>query len=195
MMREAECKRETRETKIEAMLRLDGSGSADVATGIGFFDHMLTAWAVHGGFDLALRCEGDLEVDGHHTVEDVGIALGTLTASALGSKVGIARYGSFTVPMDEALAACHLDLGGRPYLVFRAAFRGPAVGGFDTALAKEFFYAFAVNAKVTLHMELVYGENDHHGIEALFKAFAHALRLAVARTGADVPLSTKGVLE
>lgn len=194
-MRESECKRETKETAIEATLRLDGSGTADVATGIGFFDHMLTAWAVHGGFDLTLYCKGDLEVDGHHTVEDAGIVLGTLVASALGAKAGIARYGSFTVPMDESLAVCHLDAGGRPYLVFRAAFQSPAVGGFDTVLVKEFFYAFAVNARVTLHTELLYGENDHHGIEAMFKAFAHALRLAVARTASDGPLSTKGVLE
>ncbi|MDR1815208.1 MAG: imidazoleglycerol-phosphate dehydratase HisB [Clostridiales Family XIII bacterium] len=195
-MRKAEIERKTKETEITVAIDLDGSGRADIETGVGFFDHMLTAVAVHGGFDLSVRCGGDLDVDAHHSVEDVGIVLGQAFAQALGDKAGIARYGSFLLPMDEALAQCAVDLSGRAYFVWDAAFTADKIGELDTQMVPEFFRAFAVNAKATLHLNLLYGENDHHRAEALFKAFAHALRIAVARAGADAApvLSTKGSL-
>lgn len=184
--------RDTKETQIRLSLDVDGRGSFHGSSGIGFFDHMLTAFAVHGGFDIALDMRGDLEVDGHHSVEDIGIVLGQAFARAL-DKNAIARFGSFYVPMDEALAFCALDVSGRPYLVFDAQFSAPAVGAFDCALVKEFFYAFAVQSGITLHLRLEYGENDHHKIEALFKAAAHALRLAAAPRAGGA-LSSKGTL-
>jgi imidazoleglycerol-phosphate dehydratase len=192
-MREGYVKRKTAETDIELVLNLDGSGKHRIGTGVGFFDHMLTAFAVHSGFDLTLTCEGDLEVDCHHSVEDVGIALGKAFADAVSDKKGIARYGSFTIPMDEALASCTVDVCGRPYLVFNAEFGDYRMGDMDTAMVEEFFRAFAMNAMVTLHINLHYGKNDHHKAEAIFKAFAHALKAAVKAEG-DGVLSSKGSL-
>lgn len=194
MKREAIITRRTKETNIELQLTLDGTGISNIDTGIGFFDHMLTSFAMHSGFDLFVTCEGDLAVDCHHTIEDIGIALGTAFSKSLVDKTGIQRYGSSFIPMDEALANCHVDVSGRPYLVYRGQFSTEAVGGMDTCMVKEFFYAFAVNSKTTLHIELLYGDNDHHSIEAMFKAFAHALRVAVKYSDTNVLLSTKGDL-
>lgn len=187
--------RQTRETDITVTLNLHGSGQAQIDTGIGFFDHMLTALTVHGGLDLSVRCQGDLAVDGHHTVEDVGIVLGQAIAKAVGDKKGINRYGTFYVPMDEALARTVLDFSGRPYLVFDAAFQPQLVGSFDPQLTAEFFRALVYNAGMTAHITLLAGANDHHKIEAIFKAFAHALKEAVQPSGAAGALSTKGILE
>jgi imidazoleglycerol-phosphate dehydratase len=192
-MRSGEVKRKTAETDIRVTLLPDGGGKPDISTGIGFFDHMLTAFAVHSGFGVEISCAGDLEVDGHHTVEDVGIAMGLAFARAADTREGIARYGNFVVPMDEALAACSVDVCGRGVLVWNGVFSGPVVGGMDTQLVKEFFRAFASNAAVTLHINILYGENDHHKCEAAFKAFAHAVKEAVRRTGGEA-LSTKGSL-
>ncbi|MDR1292115.1 MAG: imidazoleglycerol-phosphate dehydratase HisB [Clostridiales Family XIII bacterium] len=192
-MSESNIERKTTETDIGVALNIYGAGNADVDTGIGFFDHMLTALAVHAGWDLSLRAKGDLYVDGHHTVEDVGIALGRALKEALAGKSGVARYGYFTLPMDESLATVSLDLAGRAYLVFDADFRPEPIGELDPALIVEFFRAFAFNAEMTLHARVVYGVNDHHKAEALFKALAHALRNAAAKTGGGV-LSSKGVL-
>ncbi len=187
--------RQTRETDIMVTLNLHGSGQAQIDTGIGFFDHMLTALTVHGGLDLSVRCQGDLAVDGHHTVEDVGIVLGQAIAKAVGDKKGINRYGTFYVPMDEALARAVLDFSGRPYLVFDAAFQPQLVGSFDPQLTAEFFRALVYHAGITAHITLLAGGNDHHKIEAIFKAFAHALKEAVQPSGAAGALSTKGILE
>ena len=192
-MRTSTKERCTKETNIKVALDLDGGGKADIDTGVGFFDHMLTALAVHARFDLEVKCKGDLGVDAHHSVEDVGIVLGQAFAEAIGDKAGIARYGSFTLPMDEALASCHLDVGGRVYAVIEAPFTADRIGELDTQMINEFFRAFANNANVTLHLAVHYGENDHHKAEALFKAFAHALRIAAARDGGEL-LTTKGVL-
>lgn len=192
-MRTAEIKRQTKETDIYVYVDLDGEGKVEVDTGIGFFDHMLTAFGVHSGIDLTVKCKGDLNVDGHHSVEDTGICIGKAFAEALGDKGGIARYGSAFVPMDEALAFCSLDISGRPYLVYKAELHDDRVGEFDTCLAEEFFRAFAFNSGITLHIKEEYGNNDHHIIEAMFKAAAHALKRAVCETGKGV-LSTKGVL-
>ena len=192
-MRNAEIKRKTKETDITVALDLDGSGKVDIDTGIGFFDHMLTAFGVHSGMDLAVKCVGDLNVDGHHTVEDVGIVIGQAVAKALGDKGGIARYGSAYVPMDEALSFCALDISGRAFLAFNAQFTAERCGEFDTCLTEEFFSAFAMNSGITLHIREEYGKNDHHIIEAMFKAVAHALKDAMSVTGGGV-LSTKGVL-
>lgn len=192
MMREGSYSRQTRETSIDATICLDG-GNVEVSTGIGFFDHMLEAFAVHGGFGMTVRAMGDWHVDGHHTVEDTGIVLGKALAQALGDKSSIARFGSFFVPMDEALAFAAVDVSGRPFLVLDAAFREERVGEFDTCLTLEFFRALAFNAGITLHMKVEYGSNAHHMIEALFKAAAHAIRLAV--TPAQGCLSTKGSLD
>lgn len=191
-MRTAEIKRKTKETDISVALDLDG-GKVNVRTGIGFFDHMLTAFAVHGGFGLEAFVEGDLDVDTHHTVEDTGIALGAAFKKALGDMGGINRYGSFYIPMDESLALCALDISNRPFLVFNAEFKEERCGEYETCCTEEFFRAFAVNAGITLHLNVLYGSNSHHEIEALFKAFAHAMKIAVAPSGGGV-LSTKGVL-
>lgn len=191
-MRTAEVSRKTKETDIKASLNLDG-GSCEVSTGIGFFDHMLTAFAVHGGFGLTLKAVGDLDVDGHHTVEDTGIVLGKAFAKALGDKSGIARYGSFYIPMDEALALCVVDISGRPYLVFDDPFDNQTIGSFDACLVTEFLRAFAMNAGITLHMKVLYGKNAHHIAEAVFKALGHALKAACATSDGTI-LSTKGVL-
>lgn len=192
-MRSGKITRTTKETDISLSLMLDGTGTFTGSSGIGFFDHMLTALCVHSGFDIALKMTGDLEVDCHHSVEDLGIVLGQAMAQALGDKGGIARYGNFYIPMDESLAFCALDVSGRPFLVFDAAFEHAMVGDFDTGCTEEFFRAFAMNAGITLHLLLLYGKNDHHKIEAIFKAAAHALKAAVAPIGNTV-LSSKGVL-
>ena len=191
-MRTADVKRKTKETDIAVELSLDG-GKCSVSTGIGFFDHMLTAFAVHGVFGLTLKAVGDLEVDGHHTVEDIGIVLGKAFAAALGDRSGIARYGSFYIPMDEALALCVVDISGRPYLVFDDPFENQIIGGFDACLVTEFLRAFAMNAGFTLHMNILYGKNAHHMAEAVFKALGHALKAACSVTDGNI-LSTKGVL-
>ena len=190
--RKAEIIRTTKETDIKISLHLDG-GAVTVDSGIGFLDHMLTAFGVHSGFGLDVSCKGDLEVDGHHTAEDIGIALGQAFAQAIGDKKGIARYGSFYIPMDEALAFCSLDISGRAFLVFDAKFPQWRCGEFDCCLTEEFFRAFAMNAGVTLHIQSLYGNNSHHIIEAIFKAVAHALKAAV-RIEYEDTLSTKGVL-
>lgn len=191
-MRTATRARKTRETEISVALCLDG-GKADISTGIGFFDHMLNSFALHGGFGLSVCAKGDLEVDCHHTVEDTGIVLGSAFAEALGDRSGIARFGSFFAPMDEALAFAAADISGRPHLVFRADFAQERIGGYDTCMTEEFFRALAFQAGVTLHARVEYGANAHHQTEALFKAVAHALRIAAAPNGGEV-LSTKGSL-
>jgi imidazoleglycerol-phosphate dehydratase len=191
-MRTAKQKRRTNETDIELKLNLDGSGSADINTGIAFFDHMLTSLTRHGGLDLAVSAQGDVQVDEHHTIEDVGIVLGSALAKALGDKKGIVRFGEARIPMDESLAEVALDIGGRSYLTFDAKFMSPKVGDFGTQMTRHFFESLVNNADINVHMK-VEGENDHHKIEALFKAFAVALKRAAAVSGGDVP-STKGVL-
>lgn len=177
-------------------VRLDGRGEADVSTGIGFFDHMLTHLARHGGFDVSVQARGDLEIDGHHTVEDVGICLGQAFAKAVGTPTGLRRFGHAVVPMDEALAEVAVDYSGRPYLVFRADVPKVKLGDFDAELAEEFFRAFAMNSRITLHVILRYSSNVHHAVEVMFKAFARALgeALSVDPDSTAVP-STKGVIE
>ncbi len=192
MSRTAEIRRKTNETDIELKLSMDGGGHS-ISTGIGFFDHMLTALTVHGGFDLEVNCKGDLYVDGHHTVEDTGIVLGQAIREALGDRSGIERYGHAFIPMDEALGFCALDISGRPFLVFDGDFPQAVTGGFDCCMTEEFFRALAMNAGITLHLRCEYGKNSHHMIEAMFKAFAHALKDAIEATGGGV-LSSKGVL-
>jgi imidazoleglycerol-phosphate dehydratase len=193
--RTAEISRATAETEITLSLSLDGTGKADVETGVGFLDHMLTLFARHGLLDLTVRCRGDLHVDQHHTVEDVGICLGQAIARAVGDKRGIVRYGTFTVPMDESLVMVSLDLSGRAYLVCSLDVRGRRIGEFDGELAREFFQAVAGNALMSLHVHQFYGENAHHLVEAAFKAFGRALDAATRRDDRvqGVP-STKGVL-
>lgn len=191
-MRKAEITRKTKETVISASLNLDG-GEVKIKTGIGFLDHMLTALGVHGGFGLTLAAKGDLEVDGHHTAEDVGIVLGKAFCEALGDKGGIVRYGSAYIPMDEALGFCAVDISGRPFLVFNAEFTNEKIGELDTCLIEEFMRAFAFNAGITLHLRCEYGKNDHHKAEALFKALAYALKTATRQNSGEI-VSTKGVL-
>ena len=195
MSRTATIERNTKETKIRVTLELDGTGKGEINTGIGFFDHMLEGFTRHGLFDLKAMCQGDLQVDSHHSIEDMGIVLGTAIKEALGDKKGIVRYGSCMLPMDETLAICVIDLSGRPYLVFDAPFKGEMVGGMDTQMAREFFYAVSYAAGMNLHLKVLYGENDHHMMEALFKAFAKALDAATRFDPriTDV-LSTKGTL-
>ena len=193
--RTSEVSRRTTETDISVRLNLDGEGASQVSTGIHFFDHMLILMAKHGLFDLEVRCQGDLEVDGHHTVEDVGIALGQAFDRALGTKEGITRYGMAYVPMDEALGRAVVDYSGRPFLVCKVAFPAEKVGELNTELVEEFFRALAVHGRMNLHIEILYGKNSHHMAEALFKSAGRALSLAAARNPAvkGVP-STKGVL-
>lgn len=195
-MRKADLKRETAETKIALSLDLDGEGLAKVNTGCGFLDHMLTLFAGHGKFDLTVLCQGDTQVDDHHTVEDVGIALGQAVAAALGDKKGITRYGTVTLPMDEALIMCALDLSGRCGLYGELKIPSRKVGTFDTELVEEFFLAFVRNAAATVHFVQFAGNNSHHIIEGAFKAFGRALRTAVKvdPAFANVIPSTKGVL-
>ena len=196
-MRSGNIIRETKETKIDLTIALDGSGRADVESGIGFFNHMLTLFAAHGRFDLVLNCDGDIEVDGHHSVEDIGIALGQAVQKALGDKKGITRYGTFFLPMDETLVLVSLDISGRPFLVYDAGgTMAPMIGGYDTELTEEFLRAFAFNAGITLHVKVMYGTNSHHKVEAIFKALGRALHAAVKinpETADEIP-STKGML-
>ena len=195
MNRKAIVSRDTKETQIKLTLDLDGSGVCTLDTGIGFFEHLLDGFARHGLFDLEVTCKGDLDVDCHHSIEDVGIVLGTAIKEAVGDKKGIVRYGSCMLPMDETLAMCAIDLSNRPYLVFDAAFASDRVGEMDTQMVKEFFYAVSYSAGMNLHLKVLYGENDHHKMEALFKAFAKALDAATRFDPriSDV-LSTKGAL-
>lgn len=188
-----EISRKTKETDITIILNLDGDGLFVGSSGNGFFDHMLNSFAVHSGFDINLTCHGDLEVDCHHTVEDVGIVLGTCFLKALADKSNIARYGSFYIPMDESLSLAAVDISARPYLVFNASFNDSQTGNFDTCLVEEFFKSFAYNAGITLHINLIYGSNTHHAIESIFKAVAHSLKEAVKLSQAKV-LSSKGII-
>lgn len=195
MNRSAEIQRKTNETDITMSLNIDGSGKADINTGIGFFDHMLNSFARHGFFDLSLKVKGDLYVDSHHTIEDTGIVLGEAIKKALGDKKGIKRYGYFILPMDETLVLASLDLSGRPYLVFDAEFSTDRVGDYDTEMVKEFFYAVSYAAGMNLHIKVLSGSNNHHIIEGIYKAFAKALDEATSFDAriTDV-LSTKGSL-
>ena len=181
MPRTSHIRRNTKETQIDLHLNLDGRGEAEISTGIPFFDHMLDLVARHGGFDLRLNATGDLDVDQHHTVEDVGIALGGAVSAALRSKRGILRAGYFLMPMDETLAAAAVDLGGRSFCVVKAKFSAARVGDFQTELVEDFFHGFAQGARANVHLRLLYGRSSHHQVEALFKAFARALRFAVSR--------------
>ena len=195
-MRKAAIKRKTKETDIVVEIDLDGTGVSTISTGIGFFDHMLDLLARHSRIDMNVQAKGDLHIDHHHTTEDVGIALGQAVKQALGDMKGITRYASLHMPMDETLTRVALDISGRPFLVFKAEFARDKVGAFDTELVREWFQAFAINAGITLHVETVYGTNDHHISESCFKGLAHALRQAIAidpRTAGEVP-STKGTL-
>lgn len=193
MQRRADVRRTTTETDIALTLVLDGSGAADVETGIGFFDHMLELFAHHGGFDLTVRAVGDLEVDGHHTVEDVALTLGQALREALGDKRGVRRYGSYLLPMDEALAMVALDLSGRPYFAHDLRLAGVRIGAFDGDLTAHFFRSLAMQAGLTLHIRLLAGSDAHHIVEAVFKGVARALRQACELTASGVP-STKGTL-
>jgi len=195
-MRKAQVKRTTKETNVEVGVDLDGAGVAAIATGIGFLDHMLDLLARHSRINITVAAKGDLHIDHHHTTEDVGIALGQAVKQALGEMKGITRYADVHVPMDEALTRVALDISGRPFLVFKAEFVRDKVGTFDTELVQEWFQAFAVNAGVTLHVETLYGTNDHHIAESCFKGLARALRAAIAidpRAAGEIP-STKGTL-
>jgi imidazoleglycerol-phosphate dehydratase len=195
-MRAASVSRRTAETDVSVSIALDGTGTSEIATGVGFFDHMLELFARHGLFDLTVKVTGDLHVDQHHTLEDTGLALGQALLQALGDKRGIARYADLQLPMDETLSRVALDISGRPFLVFRTTFPTEKIGGFDTELVREFFQAFAVQAGLTLHVETLYGQNSHHIAESLFKGLARALRRAVAvdpREEGRIP-STKGIL-
>ena len=195
MARIAEVERYTSETSIELQLNLDGSGITQIDTGVGFLDHMLDGFARHGLFDLSVKCDGDLQVDDHHTIEDIGIVLGQAIAKAVGNKKGIARYGSRILPMDEALVLCAIDLCGRPYLSFDGAFQGEKMGQMSTQMVKEFFYAVSYSAMMNLHLKVLTPGNDHHMCEAMFKAFGKALDMATQFDPriTDV-LSTKGVI-
>lgn len=196
-MRKASIKRKTRETDISVTLDLDGSGKSEIATGIGFLDHMLEQLSRHGLIDLAVKAKGDLHIDQHHTTEDVGIVIGQALKEALGTRAGISRYADVHLPMDEALTRAAVDVSGRPYLVWKVAFTRSKVGDFDTELFREFFVALAQNAGITLHVETLYGTNNHHIAETCFKAVARALRAAIAidpRQDGRVP-STKGSLD
>ncbi len=195
-MRAASVSRRTAETDVAVSIALDGTGRAEIATGVGFLDHMLELFARHGLFDLTVKVTGDLHVDQHHTTEDAGIALGQAVLQALGDKRGIARYADIHLPMDETLTRVALDISGRPFLVFRTAFPTEKIGAFDTELVREWFQAFSMNAGITLHVETLYGANSHHIAESCFKGLARALRAAVAvdpREEGRIP-STKGAL-
>ncbi|RFA35037.1 imidazoleglycerol-phosphate dehydratase [Virgibacillus dokdonensis] len=194
-MRNYDISRSTTETSIDLKLAIDGTGKSSIQTGIGFFDHMLTLATKHGLMDVEISCQGDLEVDQHHSVEDVGIAFGKAFRHALGDKSGITRYASITTPMDEALSTVSLDISGRAYLVYKVEGLKDKVGNFDTELVEEFFQAFTSNAKVTLHIHQVHGKNTHHIIESIFKGFGRALNTATERSGkiTGIP-STKGTL-
>jgi imidazoleglycerol-phosphate dehydratase len=195
-MRKGSVKRKTNETRVEVEIDLDGAGVSDINTGIGFLDHMLDLLARHSRLDIAIRADGDLHIDQHHTTEDVGIALGQAVKQALGDMKGITRYADVHLPMDEALTRVAIDISGRPFLVFLTKFNRDTIGSFDTELVREWFQAFAMNAGLTLHVATLYGTNDHHIAESCFKGLARALRAAVAidaRAAGEVP-STKGSL-
>lgn len=195
MSRTATIERNTKETKITTTLNLDGTGKSEIGTGIGFFDHMLEGFSRHGFFDLTMKVNGDLQVDGHHSVEDAGIVLGAAIKEALGDKAGIRRYGSFLLPMDDALCLCAVDLCGRPYFSYDCEFDTERVGELDTALVREFFYAVSYSAGMNLHLKMLNGINAHHMIEAMFKAFGKALDEAVSKDPrVQGVLSTKGAL-
>ena len=193
-MRAVKLERETKETRVECELNLDGEGKSAVDTGIGFFNHMLELLAFHSGMNLYIDANGDLDVDDHHTIEDCGILIGQALRKALGNRAGIARYGSFTLPMDEVLASVNLDISGRPYLVFNCEFQRDQIGMMATEMIEEFMRTFAVNAGITLHINVHYGKNDHHKAEAIFKALGRALKEAVRVSGDQIP-SSKGMLE
>jgi len=195
-MRSGEVKRRTNETDIAVSLLIDGTGKADIATGVGFFDHMLDLFARHSLIDLTVKVKGDTHIDDHHSVEDAGIAMGEALKQALGTKKGIRRYADVHLPMDETLTRVAVDVSGRPFLVFRTAFTAQKIGTFDTEMVREFFQAFAINAGITLHVETLYGDNAHHIAESCFKGLARALRQALdvdPREGDRIP-STKGAL-
>lgn len=192
-MRQAEIHRKTGETDIAISLVIDGEGRFEGTTGIDFFDHMMNLLACHSGMDISITCQGDLEVDNHHTIEDLGIALGSVFLKALGDKKGIRRYGAFFCPMDETLSRIVLDLSGRPYFVYDVKIPVERIGTFETEMTREFFLAFAMHGMMNLHMACLYGENGHHIVESLFKGLGHALKEAVTVEGGRV-LSTKGVL-
>jgi len=192
-MRSSTVNRKTKETDIQVELNIDGSGKTDIDTGIGFLNHMLTLLGFHGNFDLKVKCKGDLDVDSHHTAEDIGIALGEAFKNALGDKKGIERYGFMFLPMDEALARVALDFSGRPFLVYNVDFNRNLIGEMATEDFKEFFKGFVNNSMTTLHIDVLYGENDHHKIEAVFKGFGRALKTA-SRITSDSLQSTKGAL-
>ena len=195
MDRTASCKRTTKETDITVTICLDGQGKTDIHTGIGFFDHMLDGFARHGLFDLTVKADGDLNVDCHHTIEDVGIVLGTAIKEALGDKAGIKRYGSFLLPMDETLALCAIDLSGRPYLNYQADFTCEKLGDMATEMVKEFFYAVSYSAMMNLHLKILDAGNNHHMAEALFKGFGKALDMATSEeTRMKEAWTTKGTL-
>jgi imidazoleglycerol-phosphate dehydratase len=196
-MRVASLKRKTGETSVEVSLGLDGDGTYSVSTGIGFLDHMLALFARHSLIDLEVKAQGDLHVDMHHTVEDVGITIGQALGRALAERRGVRRYGSACIPMDEALTRVALDLSGRPHLVWNVAFSRPSIGAFDVELLREWFRAFVLNAGITMHVETLHGDNSHHIAESCYKALAHALRQAVEldpRQQSRIP-STKGILQ
>jgi len=191
--RQGYVKRDTKETQIDLRIDLNGSGKSEIDTEVGFFNHMLTLFSFHSGIDFNLKAKGDTDVCDHHLVEDVGIALGQALKEALGDKIGIKRYGTVFVPMDEVLAMVTLDISGRSFLHFEGEFKRESIGNFSTEMVLEFFRAVAFNSGVTLHCRILYGENDHHKIEGLFKAFGRALREAIEIVGNDIP-STKGAL-
>lgn len=193
-MRSVSKSRETKETSISISLNLDGTGKSNIETGIGFFDHMLTLFAFHSGFDLEVKANGDLNVDDHHTIEDIGILLGNCLREALGDRKGINRYGNFMMPMDETLCNVTLDISGRPYLVYHCELTREKIGDYSCEMTEEFLRALAVQAGLTLHVNVLYGTNNHHMVEAIFKALGRALKEAVKITGTEIP-SSKGVLE
>lgn len=192
-MRRGFVERNTLETKVKVKINLDGSGKAEIDSGIGFLDHMLTLFTFHSKFDLTVKCRGDLQVDDHHTIEDLGICLGQSFKDALGEKIGIKRYSTVYIPMDESLAYTSVDISNRPYLVFNVNFKSERIGSMSTQMFKEFFSAFVNESRITLHINLIYGENDHHKIEAVFKSFARALREGSEVVSGDIS-SSKGVL-
>ena len=193
MIREAKKKRDTKETQIEISLCLDGTGKANINTGVGFFDHMLTLFAFHSNIDLTVKAIGDLYVCDHHLVEDTGILLGEVLLEALGDKRGIERYGSARVPMDEVLTTVDIDFSGRSYLVYNCTLKRDMIGTYSCEMTSEFLRAFANNAKATLHVNCLYGENDHHKVESIFKGLGRAIKVAIKQTGTEIP-STKGMI-
>lgn len=195
MNRQSSFERNTRETQITGNINLDGTGKSEIKTGVGFLDHMIDQLAVHGKMDIMLECSGDLDVCAHHSIEDIAIAMGEAFRSALSDKKGIQRYASMYLPMDECLTRTVIDVSGRPYHVFIGEFKTPMIGDLPSEMIEHFFYSFAINAGITMHQEILYGSNDHHRVESLFKGLAHALRKAVSITGnKDEVLSTKGTL-